>query len=132
MAEWMDLNTECLQSGLSDGSWCDQQNILSSNSYNAVSKLREMAFAISDPADKARIAMDFMAKQEEVKIDNVPDYEMYPVKLIAIVCARQEIQEYLDNSHKIEIILDSASIRICNGADSMLQAAIRMLRTDLC
>ena len=126
-AEWMNLITECRQSGLSDSTWCDQHNIPPSSFYNAVSRLRKMAFAIPDPADKARTAMDFTAKQEVVKIDIVPDHGVHSTKPISVVPAPQ------DNSHKIEIILDSASIRVGNGADpALLETAIRMLRTALC
>ena len=45
-AEWMDLITECRQSGLSDSVWCDQHNIPKSSFYNAVTRLRKMACAI--------------------------------------------------------------------------------------
>ena len=132
-AEWMNLITECRQSGLSDSTWCDQHNIPPSSFYNAVSRLRKMAFAIPDPADKARTAMDFTAKQEVVKIDIVPDHDVHSTKPISVVPAPQELPEHLDNSHKIEIILDSASIRICNGADpALLDAAIRTLRAVSC
>ena len=132
-AEWMDLITECRQSGLSDSVWCDQHNIPKSSFYNAVTRLRKMACAIPDPADKARIAMDFTAKQEVVKIDIVPDPDTHPCKPATPVPAMQETAEYLDNSHKIEIILDSASIRVGNGADpALLEVAIRTLRAALC
>ena len=82
--------------------------------------------------------MDFTAKQEVVKIDIIPnhdivDHEIHPAKPIAVVPAPQESTEHLDNSHKIEIILDSASIRVGNGADpALLETAIRTLRTALC
>ena len=132
-AEWMDLITECRQSGLSDSAWCDQHNIPPSSFYNAVSRLRKMAYAIPDPADKASIAMDFTAKQEVVKIDIVPDHDIDTAEPITVVTAPQELPEHLDNSHKIEIILDSASIRVGNGADpELLEAAVRTLRTALC
>ena len=131
--EWMNLITECRQSGLSDSAWCNQHNIPPSSFYNAVSRLRKKAFAIPDPADEARIAMDFTAKQEVVKIDIVSDHDTHSAKPIAVVPAPQELPEHLDNSHKIEIILGSASIRVGNGADpALLEAAIRTLRTVLC
>ena len=77
--------------------------------------------------------MDFTAKQEVVKMDIVPDHDFHTEKPITVVTAQQELPEHLDNSHRIEIILDAASIRICNGADpALLDAAIRTLRAVLC
>ena len=90
--EWMNLITESRQSGLSDNVWCDQHNIPKSSFYNAVCRLRKMAYAIPDPADKARIAMDFTAKQEVVRVDIVPDsdHDILPVKPVAVVPVPQE------------------------------------------
>ena len=89
-AEWMDLITECRQSGFSDSAWCVQHDIPTSSFYNAVSRLRRMAYAIPDPADKARIAMDFTAKQEVVKIDIVPDHDIDTAEPITVVTAPHE------------------------------------------
>jgi len=76
--EWMELITQCRQSGLSDSMWCEQQGIPASTFYNAVTRLRKMACAIPAPSKKAKLSMDFTAKQEVVKIDIVPDCEADP------------------------------------------------------
>ena len=39
--EWMELVTECRQSGLTDAAWCNERGISSSCFYNAVSRLRK-------------------------------------------------------------------------------------------
>lgn len=76
--------------------------------------------------------MDLTAKQEVVRIDIVPEPEAVP-EMIAPAPARQVPPEHFDNSHKIEIILGTASIRVGDGADPMLlEAAIRTLRTMPC
>ena len=130
--EWMELITQCRQSGLPDITWCEQQGIPASTFYNAVTRLRKMACDIPAPSKETKVAMDFTAKQEVVKIDIVPDPESVE-RPPAQVPALQALPEYLDNSHKIEIILDSASIRVGNGADpALLEAAIRTLRAALC
>lgn len=126
--EWMELITQCRQSGLSDSMWCEQQGIPASTFYNAVTRLRKMACAIPAPSKKAKLSMDFTAKQEVVKIDIVPDCEADP-EMLTPVPAMQASPEYFDNSYKIEIILGAASIRVGDGADpELLEAAIRTLR----
>ena len=39
--DWMELVTECRQSGLTDAAWCEAQGISPSCFYNAVSRLRK-------------------------------------------------------------------------------------------
>ena len=41
--DWMELVTECRQSGLTDAAWCEAQGISPSCFYNAVSRLRKRA-----------------------------------------------------------------------------------------
>ena len=132
--EWMNLITESRQSGLPDSVWCEQHDIPQSSFYNAVSRLRKLACDIPASVDRTGAAMDFTAKQDVVQIDIVPDLDDLPGRSARSAPAKQERTEYLDNSHTIEIILDSSScIRVCNGADpELMKAAIRSLRTSLC
>ena len=51
--DWMELVTECRQSGLTDAAWCEAQGISPSCFYNAVSRLRKRACQIPDPIGKA-------------------------------------------------------------------------------
>ena len=44
--EWMDLVTECRQSGLTDAAWCNEHGISPSCFYNAVTRLRKKACQI--------------------------------------------------------------------------------------
>lgn len=41
LEEWMDLVTECRQSGLTDVAWCNEHGISPSCFYNAVTCLRK-------------------------------------------------------------------------------------------
>ena len=41
MEEWMELVTECRQSGLTDAAWCHEHGISPSCFYNAVTRLRK-------------------------------------------------------------------------------------------
>ena len=43
MEEWMELVTECRQSGLTDAAWCHEHGISPSCFYNAVTRLRKRA-----------------------------------------------------------------------------------------
>ena len=47
--EWMELVTECRQSGLTDAAWCNEHGISPSCFYNAVTRLRKKACQIPDP-----------------------------------------------------------------------------------
>ena len=53
LEEWMELVTECRQSGLTDAAWCNEHGISPSCFYNAVTRLRKKACQIPDPAPKA-------------------------------------------------------------------------------
>ena len=52
--DWMELVTECRQSGLTDAAWCKAQGISPSCFYNAVSRLRKKACQIPDPIGRAK------------------------------------------------------------------------------
>ena len=47
--DWMELVTECRQSGLTDAAWCEAQGISPSCFYNAVSRLRKKAARLRGP-----------------------------------------------------------------------------------
>ena len=53
LEEWMELVTECRQSGLTDAAWCNEHGISPCCFYNAVTRLRKKACQIPDPAPKA-------------------------------------------------------------------------------
>ena len=44
MDDWMELVTECRQSGLTDAAWCHEHGISPSCFYNAVIRLRKRAY----------------------------------------------------------------------------------------
>ena len=46
LEEWMELVTECRQSGLTDAAWCNEHGISPSCFYNAVTRLRKKACQI--------------------------------------------------------------------------------------
>lgn len=50
--EWMELVTECRQSGLTDAAWCNEHGISPSCFYNAVTRLRKKACQIPDQLEK--------------------------------------------------------------------------------
>ena len=43
--EWMELVTECRQSGLTDAAWCNEHGISPSCFYNAVTRLRKKSLS---------------------------------------------------------------------------------------
>lgn len=79
--EWMELVTECRQSGLTDAAWCNERGISSSCFYNAVSRLRKKACQVPDPVRKASNFDLTSHKQDVVQIAIEPKnspVEMFP------------------------------------------------------
>ena len=66
--EWMELVTECRQSGLTDAAWCNEHGISPSCFYNAVTRLRKKACQIPDPVGKASTLHLTSHKQDVVQI----------------------------------------------------------------
>ncbi len=128
--EWLDLITECRQSGFSDKAWCDHHDIPVSSFYNAATRLRKKACVIPEPADN-RSVMDLTSrKQDVVQIDIVPD-EVPEADIPA--CGELSVP-HLDNPHTIEIIMNgNTSLRISNTADPfLLEKVIGMFRRASC
>ena len=96
--DWMELVTECRQSGLTDAAWCEAQGISPSCFYNAVSRLRKRACQIPDPIGKASTLDLTSHKQDVVQIAIEP--ELSPAELFQ---DERSSSMYLNNSHTIEI-----------------------------
>ena len=69
--DWMELVTECRQSGLTDAAWCKAQGISPSCFYNAVSRLRKKACQIPDPIGRANTLDLTSHKQDHMWIVKV-------------------------------------------------------------
>ena len=63
--EWMELVTECRQSGLTAAAWCNEHGISPSCFYNAVTRLRKKACQIPDPVGKVS-ALDLTSQKQDV------------------------------------------------------------------
>ena len=116
--EWMNVIIECRRSGLSDAEWCRQNEIPTSTFYNAVNRLRKKACRIPDPAaSRTGPVLDLTSPgpPDVVQVCVKPEKPLAPV---------QESTTHLDNSHRIEILLGNACIRISNGADPVLLSTI--------
>ena len=105
--DWMELVTECRQSGLTDAAWCEAQGISPSCFYNAVSRLRKRACQIPDPIGKASTLDLTSHKQDVVQIAIEP--ELSPAELFQ---DERSSSMYLDNSHTIEIEAKGLTIRM--------------------
>ena len=126
--EWMELVTECRQSGLIDAAWCNEHGISPSCFYNAVTRLRKKACQIPDPAPKDS-SLDLTShKQDVVQITIEP--EDSPAELLPHA---ENSSMYLDNSHTIEISMKDITVRISNDADPvLLTRTFRMLQEFSC
>lgn len=126
--EWMDIITECRQSGMSDAAWCELNGISASCFYNAVSRLRKKACEIPDPQGKAQILDITSGKQDVVEVSITPDI------LPSETLPSQELPPmYLDNSHTIEITVNGMSIKLNNSVNPvLLERIMYSLRAPLC
>ena len=126
--EWMELVTECRQSGLTDAAWCNEHGISPSCFYNAVTRLRKKACQIPDPAHKASTLDLTSHKQDVVQIAIEPKnspVEMFP--------NTENSSMYFDNSHTIEIEADGLLIRMSNEIKPLLlKMLMDTLKESLC
>ena len=113
--EWMELVTECRQSGLTDAAWCNEHGISPSCFYNAVTRLRKKVCQIPDPVGKASTLDLTSHKQDVVQIAIEP--ESSPAGLLP---ANGNRSMHLDNSHTIEIETNGLTIRMSNTVQPML------------
>ena len=126
--EWMDIITECRQSGMSDAAWCEVNGISASCFYNAVSRLRKKACAIPEQQGKAQILDITSAKQDVVEVSITPD--IIPSETLP---SQEMSPMYLDNSHTIEIAVNGMSIKLNNSVNPvLLERIMYSLRTPLC
>ena len=126
--EWMDLVTECRQSGLTDATWCHEHGIAPSCFYNAVSRLRKHTCRIPDPSGKASTLDLTSHKQDVVQIAIEPDKS--PAELVSM---EQNNSLYLDNSHTIEIEANGLRIRMSNDVQPvLLRTLMDVLRESIC
>lgn len=126
--EWMDLVTECRQSGLTDAAWCNEHGISPSCFYNAVTRLRKKACQIPAPVGKA-CTLDLTShKQDVVQIAIEP--ESPPTELIPDT---GNSSMHLDNSHTIEIEAKGLLIRMSNEIQPvLLKVLMDALKEPVC
>lgn len=126
--EWMELVTECRQSGLTDAAWCNEHGISPSCFYNAVTRLRKRACQIPDPVGKASTLDLTSHKQDVVQIAIEP--EISPAELIP---NGRNSSMHLDNSHTIEIEANGIHIRVSNSVHPFLmEALLKILKEPIC
>ena len=126
--EWMDLVTECRQSGLTDAAWCNEHGISPSCFYNAVTRLRKKACQIPEPAGKASTLDLTSHKQDVVQITIEP--EDSPAELLPHA---ENSSMHLDNSHTIEIEAKGLLIRMSNDVQPvLLKLLLDALKEPLC
>ena len=126
--EWMDLVTECRQSGLTDAAWCNEHGISPSCFYNAVTRLRKKACQIPEPAGKASTLDLTSHKQDVVQI--TIESEDSPAELLPHA---ENNSMYLDNSHTIEIEAKGLLIRMSNDVQPvLLKLLLDALKEPLC
>lgn len=127
--EWMQLVTECRQSGLTDAAWCHEHGISPSCFYNAVSRLRKSACHQIPPSTAKFGTLDFTAhKQDVVQIAiEAEDISTQPLY------GKEREPVYPDDPHTIEIKAKGLLIHLSNSVQPMLlQTLIDALKEPLC
>ena len=130
--EWLQLITECRQSGLSDKAWTELHDIPSSSFYNAVSRLRKNACTIPEPTGTTPMLDLTSNKQDVVQIDILP--EDFPEEPASGVHTGKPQIPHLDNSHMIEIVFSGNTVlRVFDSTDLMLlEKVIAVVRRSIC
>jgi len=127
-SEWLQLISECRQSGLADNAWCEHNGIKVSSFYNAVSRLRKKACDIPQPATTT-CNLDLTSRQDVVQIDICSD--SHPNTRVPTNSESPIV--HLENSHTLELMVGNACLKICNAADpALLEQVLRMVRMSSC
>lgn len=125
-SEWLQLITECRQSGMPDNVWCEQHDIPVSSFYNAVTRLRKETCVIPESAalSGSAHALDFTSHQDVVRVNMCPNPMTAPPCTDGPMAAA-----HLDNPHTIELMTGGIIVKISNSADPALLAAVfRLLK----
>lgn len=126
--EWLQIITECRQSGLTDHAWCEQHNISSSSFYNAATRLRKKACQIPEP-ETSNCVLDLTSHQEVVEVNICPD--SYPEARVPASIINPP--QHLDNSHTIELTMDNLCLKLGNSANpALLEQILQMMRVLSC
>lgn len=113
--EWLSLITACRSSGLSDRDWCRNNGIAPSSFYNAISRLRSEACAVTAvPHEK------LPAVQEAVEI-NLADFE-------ARTITSRDSGGSKESSTAVRVNVGGVSLEITNDAErSVIHETLRTL-----
>ena len=126
--EWLDLVTECRQSGLTDAAWCNEHGISPSCFYNAVTRLRKKACQVPDPVGKNSTLDLTSHKQDVVQIAIEPEDP-----LAKLIPNTGNNSMHLDNSHTIEIEAKGLLIRMSNEIQPvLLKVLMEALKEPVC
>ena len=126
--EWMQLVTECRQSGLTDAAWCHEHDISPSCFYNAVSRLRKSACQIPPSTAKSGTVDLTAHRQDVVQIAIEPeDISTQPLY------GQESEPVYTDVPHTIEIKAKGLLIHLSNSVHpTLLRTLIESLKESLC
>lgn len=126
--EWLQLITECRQSGMADNAWCERHNIPLSSFYNAVARLRKKACAIPESAapSDSLYTLDFTSHQDVVRVD------IGPASLSEAAGANMTASDP-DTAHTIELMMGDIRIKISNSVNpGLLTMIFQMLKAQSC
>ena len=125
--DWMQLITECRQSGVSDKLWCEQHDIPASSFYNAVVRLRKKACDIPAAVTRTPVLDLTASKQDVVRIGLIPDEA--EIHDIPSAPEQNRYITHIDNSHTIELMIGENRLLLSNDADpGLIGQMIEILR----
>lgn len=118
--EWLELITECRQSGMTDQDWCRANGISRSTFYKAVTRLRNAACELPASASAMPNVINLTSsdRQDIVPVNIIPD-DMGRVSS----CPQPNTVPYV-----MEINTGSITIRVSNDvSSSVLSHTLRIL-----
>ena len=116
--QWLELITECRQSGMSDMDWCRANGIAHSTFYNAIARLRKSSCELPESIKSTSNQFDLTS---HVKPDIVP------VSIISDIPSVSDTHKPVLSPYTIKIVMGDMTIRVSNDADSSL--LMQVLRT---
>ena len=129
--EWMELITQCRQSGMSDLAWCNANGISKHTFYKAVARLRKAACEVPASVSKGAHKDSIFPVVQDVVPVKIVDQNSVPDDKTGTVCSTEVVDHY--GVPRISVYIGNAYVQIENGVDPrLLNQTLRLLGEISC
>lgn len=117
--QWMELITECRQSGMTDMDWCRMKGISRSSFYNAILRLRKAACELPEPSK-------ITSKEINLTSNTKPD--IVPISIIPDNISDAKQPQVSSSSYTMEIVAGGITIKVSNEINiSVLSYILKLI-----